>query len=130
MARGSKHQVTHDWRLDVFERQGWKCAYCGRDFSTLPRRARRRLLTVDHVVPTCRGGTDEDANLVAACERCNAMKGNRTAAEWRAGVAKRHCFGRPLTDAEIYHMVRLQSSRSTRGSPTTGQEEACVLLRA
>mmetsp|Transcript_5737 Transcript_5737/g.9919 ORF Transcript_5737/g.9919 Transcript_5737/m.9919 type:complete len:150 (+) Transcript_5737:366-815(+) len=32
--------------------------------------------TVDHFVPICRGGTDEERNLVVACRRCNEDKGN------------------------------------------------------
>jgi len=34
-------------------------------------------LVVDHVIPLAHGGTDELANLAAACYRCNEHKGAR-----------------------------------------------------
>ena len=36
-----------------------------------------RDLTVDHVVPKARGGTDSAANLSVLCRGCNARKGAR-----------------------------------------------------
>jgi 5-methylcytosine-specific restriction endonuclease McrA len=50
--------------------------------------------TIDHQIPTSRGGTDDLDNLVLACARCNARKNNKTADEyliWRIHtvVAKR-----------------------------------------
>jgi 5-methylcytosine-specific restriction endonuclease McrA len=54
-------------RVEVLERDGWRCAYCGR-----PAEA------VDHVVPASRGGDFYDPdNLVAACRSCNSRKGDR-----------------------------------------------------
>lgn len=54
----------------LFERDDWRCLYCGKDFP-------RRELTRDHIVPTSRGGRDVWKNVVAACRRCNQHKGNR-----------------------------------------------------
>lgn len=34
-----------------------------------------RTLTIDHIIPTSEGGTDEDDNLVTKCGNCNAKKG-------------------------------------------------------
>lgn len=62
---------TRAWRKirdAVLERDGWTCHYC-----------RAEATTVDHVIPRSKGGTNEQSNLVAACVRCNASKGNRTA---------------------------------------------------
>jgi 5-methylcytosine-specific restriction endonuclease McrA len=55
-------------RLGVFG----PCAYCGTWAAG----------TVDHVMPTVRGGTSEVSNLVSACLRCNSRKNARTPAEW------------------------------------------------
>ena len=33
--------------------------------------------TTDHVIPKSEGGTDDPANLVAACRPCNSAKGPR-----------------------------------------------------
>jgi 5-methylcytosine-specific restriction enzyme A len=43
-----------------------------------------RELTVDHIVPPARGGSDHDSNLWALCRGCNTRKGQRTRSEWRA----------------------------------------------
>ena len=50
----------------IYKRDNNSCQYCG---ST-------RHLTIDHVVPKCRGGGDTWENLVVACSSCNTKKGN------------------------------------------------------
>lgn len=59
----------------IFERDGWKCVYCG---ST-------ENLSLDHVKARSTGGGDEDSNLVTACRPCNSSKGNRPLSVWRPG---------------------------------------------
>lgn len=44
-----------------------KCAECGS----------KNNLTVDHVIPVSRGGTNHPANLQILCEKCNGRKSNR-----------------------------------------------------
>jgi len=51
------------------------CAYCG---SCL----RPRDKTLDHVVPTSKGGMHSLANVVICCRSCNSRKHTRTPAEW------------------------------------------------
>ncbi len=51
-------------------RDGYTCTYC-----------RGRADTVDHVLPRSRGGGDTWFNLVAACQLCNGLKGDRTPQE-------------------------------------------------
>ncbi|MFQ5947942.1 MAG: HNH endonuclease [Acidimicrobiia bacterium] len=57
-------------RRAVLGRDRHQCQYCGRPAENL-----------DHVVPRSRGGSHTWENVVAACRRCNARKGNRTLAE-------------------------------------------------
>ncbi|BCW81592.1 MULTISPECIES: HNH endonuclease [Micrococcaceae] len=57
-------------RRGVLRRDGHKCAYCG-----------KAAHTIDHVHPKSRGGADSWENLVAACLRCNNVKGDHTPAE-------------------------------------------------
>jgi len=58
------------------------CSYC---LARLPR------LTVDHVVPVMRGGTNAPANLVAACKSCNCAKGTQTPLEFLLGFGRVPC---------------------------------------
>jgi 5-methylcytosine-specific restriction endonuclease McrA len=56
-------------RRAVFARDRHRCQYCGSE----------RHLTVDHVVPRSKGGTDTWDNLVTSCAPCNRKKGDRPA---------------------------------------------------
>jgi 5-methylcytosine-specific restriction endonuclease McrA len=58
-------------RYNVFKRDGNACVYCG---ST-------KDLTLDHVIPSSRGGKTSWSNLVTACKVCNGKKGDRTLEE-------------------------------------------------
>lgn len=59
----------------MFCRDRYTCAYCRK------RSRRGRGLTVDHVVPICRGGQSRFSNCVTACTTCNTRKGNKTPEE-------------------------------------------------
>lgn len=39
---------------------------------------RIRNLTIDHITPQSKGGTDHIENLQLLCGACNSLKGNRT----------------------------------------------------
>lgn len=54
-------------RREVLRRDNHACQYCG---ST-------KKLTIDHVIPRSKGGQHTWDNVVAACERCNSLKGDR-----------------------------------------------------
>ena len=56
-------------RKEVFRRDNYFCQYCGRQTSNL---------TVDHVIPRRLGGETRWNNVVAACPRCNHLKGGMT----------------------------------------------------
>lgn len=59
-------------RRNLLHRDGYTCQYCG---------DRRHDLTIDHIIPRSKGGTDSWENVVAACLKCNVKKGDRTPKE-------------------------------------------------
>lgn len=59
-------------RRNLFQRDGHRCQYCG--FSG-------DRLSIDHVLPRSRGGSDSWENVTTACLPCNVRKGNRTPRE-------------------------------------------------
>ena len=61
-------------RRNIFARDANMCQYCGKKFPTSE-------LSLDHVMPTCRGGGTSWENLVCACVKCNVRKGGRTPKE-------------------------------------------------
>lgn len=54
-------------RITVLERDGYRCAYCG-------KRVPEARLQVDHFIPRKLGGEDRIDNLVTACQQCNNGK--------------------------------------------------------
>jgi 5-methylcytosine-specific restriction endonuclease McrA len=46
-----------------------RCVYCGSALEL-------ELATIDHVFPVAKGGAHDPGNLVAACSRCNRLKGD------------------------------------------------------
>ncbi len=67
----------------LIDRDGWMCSYCGR-FLTLD------MMTVDHIVPTLRGGPDTLANTVISCRACNAQKSDMLLEEYIHWLGVRH----------------------------------------
>jgi 5-methylcytosine-specific restriction endonuclease McrA len=61
-------------RRNIYARDGNRCQYCGRKFSTSE-------LSLDHVVPRSRGGKSVWQNIVCCCLNCNIRKGGRTPEE-------------------------------------------------
>lgn len=55
----------------LYGRQEGRCNGCRMDFPF-------KNMTVDHVLPRSRGGTDHLDNLQMLCNHCNSLKGNRT----------------------------------------------------
>jgi hypothetical protein len=64
LSRAAREKPT---KTGIYRRDGYACQYCG---ST-------RSLTIDHLIPKSRGGTDCWQNLLLACSNCNVKKGNK-----------------------------------------------------
>lgn len=58
-------------RFDVFKRDGFKCAYCGKSPPLV-------VLEIDHITPVSKGGDNGINNLLTACFDCNRGKTNAT----------------------------------------------------
>jgi 5-methylcytosine-specific restriction endonuclease McrA len=65
LSRTAKEKPT---KAAIYRRDNQTCQYCG---ST-------RNLTIDHLIPRCRGGADSWENLLLACSKCNTVKGHKT----------------------------------------------------
>ena len=62
----SSAEAKRLWRAKIKEEWDWECAYCGSDEN----------LTIDHIVPRAKGGTDFTKNVLCACHECNQDKGH------------------------------------------------------
>lgn len=63
-------------RMLIYHRDGYRCQFCAKHFKAAD-------LTLDHVQPKSRGGSNRPENLVTACKDCNNRKGARTPEEAR-----------------------------------------------
>jgi len=59
-------------RKVVMDRDRHVCQYCGSI----------EELTVDHIWPKKKGGSDNISNLITACKNCNLSKGGKSLREW------------------------------------------------
>jgi hypothetical protein len=65
--RNGHHWIRDEKRARIYRRDARRCVWCGH---------RRRLLTLDHVVPRTHGGDNHHSNLVTACVTCNSRRRN------------------------------------------------------
>lgn len=72
-AEGQRKTVTGAKRRRILDRDAHVCQSCftagGEEFADAP--GRRATLTIGHIIPVTRGGSDEEGNLRAECQRCN-----------------------------------------------------------
>lgn len=87
-------------RENVLRRDNFECQYCG-------ERLTGSTGTVDHVVPTSRGGKHKWGNVVSACRSCNTAKDNRTPQEAGLGLRCRPFV--PTRDVIKLTMVDLKT---------------------
>lgn len=54
-------------RFKILKRDNFTCQYCG-------AKAPDVELQIDHIIPVCKGGTNDIVNLTTACKSCNMRK--------------------------------------------------------
>ena len=64
--------LTREVWLAVCEKYADTCIYCGS----------KERITIEHLTPVSRGGTNEASNLAPACLSCNSSKRNKTYKEY------------------------------------------------
>ncbi len=64
--------ISQHKRLAIYLRDGLSCCYCGKGIESEIK------LTLDHVKPYSKGGSNKETNLVTCCLTCNSARGNRS----------------------------------------------------
>ena len=59
--------MTDSKRQSIFLKYGGHCAYCG-------NLMKMKNMTVDHLKPKSKGGSNRIENLTPSCRKCNAIK--------------------------------------------------------
>lgn len=72
IVRKSQRNIDGFMQWRVFERDNYRCRYCGK----------KNPLTVDHIDLWEDGGATVEDNLISACKRCNKLRGRMQYADW------------------------------------------------
>ena len=70
ICRVERGKVSNRMRFSIFERDGYRCRYCGRSGTS-------ETLEIDHIRPIAKGGKSTYDNLQTLCRQCNLNKGAR-----------------------------------------------------
>lgn len=68
----SKAEAKRMWRKNIKEHWEYKCAYCESEEN----------ITLDHIVPQCKGGLDIKTNVIPCCHLCNQDKAHQNWEDW------------------------------------------------
>jgi len=94
----------------LLNRDGWMCAYCARWLNL-------NEMTVDHIIPTLRGGPDTLANTCVCCQACNTRKSDFTGLEYRLYLAvRRYAFVIAPTEPITYEPVEIVTGKGRKQS--------------
>ncbi|WP_036536150.1 HNH endonuclease [Neosynechococcus sphagnicola] len=67
MAQSPRIQIPPEVRKYVWERDCYQCKSCGCS-------AKEAELTIDHIIPLAKGGTNDISNFQTLCRGCNSRK--------------------------------------------------------
>jgi len=96
--------ITQVKRLAIYLRDGMACAWCGQGVE------QGVSLSLDHLKPHSKGGSNDATNLVTCCEFCNKSRGNRGQAGFARAVAGYVNHG--VSAEDVLAHVRKTSQRS------------------
>lgn len=108
----SKADAVRQWRKSIKEAWNNCCAYCGQN---------TEQMTIDHVIPQAKGGTDELTNVLCCCEDCNRDKSHDPVEIW---YFQQYFFTQERWDKiEEWRRVKTEGPkkryiRGTNGKPT------------
>lgn len=68
----SSSEARRKWRQSIKEKWDYKCAYCGSE----------EELTLDHITPRSKGGSEKVTNVLCACKKCNNDKAHQKWYDW------------------------------------------------
>lgn len=82
----------------LFNRDNWQCQYCGVELTW-------ESVSIDHVLPSSRGGQTSWHNCVASCKPCNRKKGDSTPEE-----ASMHLHVKPALPKAMHFWDAMRSN--------------------
>jgi len=87
----NKADAKRMWRQSIKDQWEHKCAYCESEEN----------ITLDHIIPQCKGGLDIKTNVIACCHSCNQSKGHE---HWKLWYVQQEFFTEKKIDAIVKWM--------------------------
>lgn len=81
MDKTPRINIPEHVRKYVFDRDRYQCQSCRKTEA-------EAKLTVDHIVPLAKGGTNDISNFQTLCSSCNSSKSDRTDLRFRRRYTK------------------------------------------
>ena len=85
------------WRQNIKDAWNQECAYC----------QSKENITLDHILPQCKGGLDIKPNVIACCHSCNQSKGHTP---WEIWYYQQDFFTEEKKDAIVKWMKPEENS--------------------
>ena len=101
----------------LFNAQAGRCWYCAEPMHQ--SQGRGHSTTRDHLLPKSRGGANARSNIVGACGRCNALKGDMTESEFRRAFPTAAACERAWPMARFDRVVRANWRPPANQKPVT-----------
>lgn len=96
--------LFRDYRKAALKRDRYICLWCGCPATT-----------VDHIIPSSKGGSDLPQNLLASCSECNTKRGNRSAFDY----LKENARFVPNLIKLCYRIIRAKVSDKLKRKPSS-----------
>lgn len=118
-------------RSRVWERDGWRCRFCGQ--KVVPPRQHKygekikfssNTATIDHLLPRSRGGLKSLANCVTSCWSCNHDKADLSLHEFLFGNQPNWRRRHGLSAARASHVAKVSKRLHTRIQQTGNRQHA------
>lgn len=86
--------ISKTKRMKVMEKTNFRCAYCGVE---LPE----NYHAVEHVIPKCKGGSNNIDNLLPTCLHCNSSKYKNSLSRFRYMLSCKKIGMEPFSEKVI-----------------------------
>jgi 5-methylcytosine-specific restriction endonuclease McrA len=110
---GSKW-IRPEKRRAIYERDDFRCVYCGKGIED------EIMLTLDHVIPSELGGSNDHWNLITACISCNSSKKDLSLSQFLSYLKQKN-----INTDGIAKRIRRQIRRIIRINGKSKRREGC-----
>lgn len=97
----SSSEAKRLWKQQIKEKWNNECAYCGSS----------EKITIDHIIPHIKGGTNSIDNLISCCEKCNRDKSHL---DWKEWYLKKEFFTQKRMNAILESISEVKSEKLYR----------------